>query len=56
MFPFSHNPSYPKIEPQDGNPYILDTKAHVNNTSHGSIFDMARYGLQPHPSYFTNHQ
>jgi hypothetical protein len=56
IFPFSHTPNYPKIEPQDGNPYILDTKGHVNNSSHGSIFDMARYGMQPHPSFFTNHQ
>jgi hypothetical protein len=56
IFPFSHSPNYPKIEPQDGNPYILDPKMHVNNTPQGAIFDMARFGMQHHPSYFANHQ
>jgi hypothetical protein len=30
MFPFSHNPSYPKIEPQDGNPYIIYSPISTN--------------------------
>lgn len=37
MFPFSQTPNYPKVEAQDGIPYIIDNK---NHNPQQPIFDM----------------
>jgi hypothetical protein len=44
MFPFSN---YPKVEAQEGTPYIIDNKP--ANNQHPAMFDMSRFGMQPHP-------
>jgi hypothetical protein len=53
LFPFSQTPNYPKVEAQEGNPYIMENKQ-INNPPQ-PMFDMSRYGMQshPHPPYFS---
>lgn len=45
IFPFSQTPNYPKVQAQDGIPYIMDNKNHNQ-----PMFDMSRY----HPQYYAN--
>ena len=56
MFPFSQTPNYPKVEAQEGNPYILENKPPAQTQPAANIYDIPRFTVQsqPPPQYFPN--
>lgn len=56
MFPFSQTPNYPKVEAQEGNPYILENKPPAQTQPAANLYDIPRFTVQSHPppQYFSN--